>query len=102
MEPYAFYQMHRGEYEQRSLASEIDVLQSFIGMQEQYPPMYSAIKVNGKKLYEYARAGKQVDVKPRNIEIYNIKLDSFDKSNNVIELTLIFNYNIIIDIVFTG
>ena len=50
------------------------VFQSFIGKQEQMPPMYSAIKVNGKKLYEYARKGQEVDIKPRQIEIYNINL----------------------------
>ena len=52
----------------------IKVLNSMIGKQTQIPPMYSAIKVNGKKLYEYAREGKTVDVKERNIEIYNMKL----------------------------
>ena len=36
--------------------------------------MYSAIKVNGKKLYEYARKGEKVEIKPRQIEIYNIDL----------------------------
>ena len=50
------------------------VFQSFIGKQEQMPPMYSAIKVNGKKLYEYARKGQDVEIKPRQIEIYNINL----------------------------
>jgi len=65
-----------------------NVLQSFIGQQEQYPPMYSAIKVNGKKLYEYARSGKEVEVKPRSIEIYDIKLDNFDKPNNEIVFTV--------------
>ena len=50
------------------------VFQSFIGKQEQIPPMYSAIKVNGKKLYEYARKGQEVEIKPRQIEIYNINL----------------------------
>lgn len=52
----------------------IKVLNSMIGKQTQIPPMYSAIKVNGKKLYEYAREGKTVEVKERNIEIYNMKL----------------------------
>ena len=51
-------------------------LQSFLGKSLQVPPMYSAIKVNGKKLYEYARNGKKIDVEPRNIEIYDIKLIS--------------------------
>ncbi len=50
------------------------VLKTFIGKQEQIPPIYSAIKVNGKKLYEYAREGINVEIKPRKIEIYNIKL----------------------------
>lgn len=46
--------------------------------------MYSAIKVNGKKLYEYARMGKEVKVKPRTINIYNIYLEEFDRKNNEI------------------
>ena len=46
-----------------------DVLQSFIGKQLQIPPIYSAIKVNGKKLYEYARKGQKLDIKPREVEI---------------------------------
>ena len=44
------------------------------GKQEQIPPMYSAIKLNGKKLYEYARKGVEVEVKPRTIEIYKLEL----------------------------
>lgn len=55
------------------------ILQSFIGKQEQIPPMYSAIKINGKKLYEYARKGQQVEIKPRNIEIYDIELIKVNK-----------------------
>lgn len=50
------------------------ILSSFKGKQEQIPPMYSAIKINGKKLYEYARKGEQVEIKPRTIEIYSIEL----------------------------
>lgn len=49
-------------------------LQQFIGKQEQIPPIYSAIKVNGKKLYEYARRGQEVELKPRQIKIYSIQL----------------------------
>lgn len=44
------------------------------GKQEQIPPMYSAIKLNGKKLYEYARKGIEVEVEPRTIEIYKLEL----------------------------
>ncbi len=54
------------------------VLNSFVGKQEQIPPIYSAIKVNGKKLYEYARCGEKVEVQARQIEIYNIELQEVD------------------------
>ena len=50
------------------------VLKSLIGKQEQIPPIYSAIKVNGKKLYEYARNGQTVDIESRIIEIYSLDL----------------------------
>ena len=53
-----------------------NVLKRFIGKQEQMPPMYSAIKVNGKKLYEYARKEEQINVNPRKIEIYSIELQN--------------------------
>lgn len=58
----------------------LQVLASFVGKQEQIPPMYSAIKKNGKKLYEYARAGEKVDIEPRKIEIYKIDLNKYDKN----------------------
>ena len=61
-----------------------EVLNSFLGKQTQVPPIYSAIKVRGKKLYEYARSGKKVEIEPRNIEIYKIELKNIDKINNVI------------------
>lgn len=51
-----------------------NILNSFIGKSKQIPPMYSAIKVNGKKLYEYARKGQKVDIEPRRIEIFEINL----------------------------
>ena len=60
-------------------------LHTFIGKQEQMPPMFSAIKVKGKKLYEYARQGKQVQVEPRHIEIYEIQLLKIEKDSNQIE-----------------
>lgn len=47
---------------------------SFRGKQQQIPPMYSALKINGKKLYELARAGVEVERKPREIEIEEIEL----------------------------
>ncbi len=47
-------------------------MRSFLGVQELTPPVFSAIKVNGKPLYRYARKGVEVDVKPRRCEIYSI------------------------------
>lgn len=57
------------------------VFKSLIGKLEQVPPIYSAIKINGKKLYEYARNGQSVEIKSRVIEIYNlelIKIENFE------------------------
>ncbi len=48
------------------------VLSSFQGLISQYPPNYSAVRVNGKRLYEYARNGEQVEVKPREVYVKNI------------------------------
>ena len=62
-----------------------EVLQSFKGKQTQVPPLYSAIKVNGKKLYEYARSGQTVEIPERKIEIFKIELLNFDESNQEIE-----------------
>ena len=61
------------------------ILFSFIGKQEQKPPMYSAIKIAGKKLYEYARKGEEVEIPTREIEIYNIELIGINKINKEIE-----------------
>lgn len=51
-----------------------EVLQSFLGEIEQTPPMYSAVKVNGKRLYEYARKGIEVERPTRRVRIYSIEL----------------------------
>lgn len=52
-----------------------DVISTFIGTIEQVPPMYSALKVNGKKLYELAREGKTIERKARKVSIYDITID---------------------------
>lgn len=52
----------------------INVLNSFLGKYEQEVPIYSAVKVNGKKLYEYAREGKKVKLPKRMVEIKKIEL----------------------------
>ena len=54
------------------------VLETFIGPQQQIPPMYSAVKIGGKKLYELARKGQNVERKPRNIVIRELELQRFD------------------------
>lgn len=51
-----------------------ETLKSFEGKISQIPPKYSAIKVNGKKLYEYARSGEKIEIKPRKVNIFEINL----------------------------
>lgn len=65
-----------------------ETLSSFLGKQEQKPPMYSAIKVKGKKLYEYARKGQQIEVPTRKIEIYSIELIKINKDEKTIEFVV--------------
>lgn len=62
-----------------------NVFEGLLGKQEQIPPIYSALKVNGKKLYEYARKGEKVKIEPRQIEIYNLELLKIDLKNKAIE-----------------
>ena len=62
----------------------LSALKKIKGEQKQIPPMYSAIKVNGKKLYEYARKGLTIDIDPRNINIYNTELLNIDGENKEI------------------
>ena len=52
----------------------VEAIRSFVGAYEQIPPMYSALKVNGKRLYELARAGKEVERKGRPVEIHSIEI----------------------------
>ncbi len=55
-------------------------LGSFRGEIEQLPPMYSAVSVGGKRLYQYAREGKEVERRPRRVTVYSLELVSFDES----------------------
>ena len=54
------------------------VLQSFVGVISQVPPMHSALKHQGKALYTYARAGVEIERKPREVTIYQLDLDEFN------------------------
>ena len=58
-----------------------EVLRSFVGKIKQTVPKYAAVKVNGKKLYEYARNGEEVVLPVRDVEIYDLKLVSDVKNN---------------------
>ncbi len=64
-----------------------NTLKSFLGPQLQTPPMYSAKKINGKKLYELARKGKTMERQPVPIKIYDIKLLDYVWPNLKIEVT---------------
>jgi tRNA pseudouridine55 synthase len=55
-------------------AEVLEVLAAFVGPREQRPPSYSAVKVQGKRLYEYARAGHEVEAQPRLIHIHGMRL----------------------------
>lgn len=57
------------------------VLNSFLGKSIQEVPLYSAVKVNGKRLYEYARCNQSVELPKREIEIYDIKLIELDEDS---------------------
>lgn len=56
-----------------------ETLSAFTGEIEQIPPMYSAVKINGRKLYELAREGKTVERKPRRITIKALQLEEYDE-----------------------
>lgn len=71
-------------YEKINIDNIKSIFKRFIGKQKQMPPMYSAIKVKGKKLYEYARKGQNIEVKPRDIEIYNLELININKEKDEI------------------
>lgn len=61
-------------------------LDKFRGEIDQLPPIYSAIKVNGKKLYEYAREGKEVKIEPRRVNISNLRILNFYPETRQVEL----------------
>ena len=58
-----------------------DVCSKFIGNVTQIPPAFSALKVNGVRAYKLAKDGKEVELKPRNITIYDLKCLNFDEKN---------------------
>ncbi len=65
-----------------------ETLNTFLGTSIQTTPIYSAVKVNGKKLYEYAREGKQVELPKREINITNIELLSYKDDEIIFKTTV--------------
>lgn len=61
-------------------------LDKFRGEIDQLPPIYSAIKVNGKKLYEYAREGKEVKIEPRRVNISKLEILEYDETSRRLTL----------------
>lgn len=55
-----------------------DAVNNFIGEIEQYPPIFSALKKDGKRLYEFARSGESVDIKPRKVAILEFEITSIN------------------------
>ena len=73
--------------DKKVLLEEIEsALENFKGEIEQIPPIYSAIKVRGKKLYEYARKGEEVEIKPRKVTINELRIENFNPQNRTLEL----------------
>ena len=63
-------------------------IKRFIGKQKQLPPIYSAIRIDGKRAYAYAREGKQVDMDPRDIEIFDISDIVVNLDKNEVSMTV--------------
>jgi len=59
-----------------------ETINSFIGRHEQLPPMYSAIRVDGRRLYDLARQGVEIEREPRPVNFHSIKLMSWDESTH--------------------
>ena len=77
----------RCEYHRHGKTEMETVLASFLGVSEQIPPMYSAVKIGGKKLYELARQGQVVERKPRQITITAISLVAETDAGIVFDVT---------------
>ena len=60
----------------------LEVCRSFVGKTEQIPPMYSALKVGGKKLVDIARAGGEIERKPRPIDIYSLTCEATESTSD--------------------
>lgn len=66
----------------------LEVLESFRGKIKQVPPMYSALKKDGVRLYELARRGEEIEREERDITIYSLTLDDFDEENQSFKISV--------------
>lgn len=89
---------HTGEIKNTALTTEMPSLdiwkktkKSFLGKIQQVPPQYSAIKVQGKAMYKYAREGEVVDLSPREVEIFELAILEQDASKNASDKKLLFH-----------
>lgn len=75
--------------EKRPNKEEVEAaLSGFVGKQEQLPPMYSAIKINGRRLYDIARSGETVERKPREIEVFGARLADYNETERSGEIEI--------------
>jgi len=77
-----------GPAQKVALKDVVEGLKAFEGEILQTPPIYSAIKIKGKKLYEYARKGEEVHIEPRKVTIEKIELKAFDEKNQKAEVLI--------------
>lgn len=63
-----------------------EILQTFVGEMEQVPPPYSAVKVKGRKAYEMAREGEEVELEPRTINVYSLDILEWDPPEAVVDV----------------
>ena len=73
-------------YKVKNIEEIKEVLNSMIEKQFQTPPIYSAVKINGKKLYEYARSGEEVKIPAREIEIYKLDFIDFNENEQILDI----------------
>lgn len=78
-----------GSFDKKITRSELEsILPEFTGEILQKPPIYSAVKVNGRKLYDYARKGETAEIKERKVNISKLDLIDFDKENQIAGLCI--------------
>ncbi len=76
-----------GQWHNVTESSVRELLSSFVGTFKQKPPMHSAVKKNGKRLYKIARSGNSVDIQPRDVSIYNAQVVNWNPPEFEIELS---------------